>query len=68
MQYIGIERATYGEYGEDQWICRIPQSAEKVKELIEVGFEYVSEIRETDVQEAQVNASSKRYEGCLRLL
>jgi len=38
-----IEQASLGrcERLEDQWTCKIPQSIEEAKELIEVGFEYV---------------------------
>jgi len=44
LQYIDYEKAIYGDYGEEQWICKVADSPEEAKSLIEVGFEFVDEI------------------------
>jgi len=40
LQYIDYEKAIYGDYREDEWVCKTAQSPEEAKDLIEVGFQY----------------------------
>lgn len=40
LQYIDYEKAIYGDYEEDEWICKTAQSPEEAKDLIETGFQY----------------------------
>ena len=43
MVYIDIERAVYGEHGEEEFTTRVAHKIEEDRELIEAGFEYVTE-------------------------
>lgn len=43
MIYIDIERAIYGELRDDEFTVRVAKTLEEDRELIEVGFEYVTE-------------------------
>lgn len=43
MVYINIERAIYGEHGDDDFTTKVATTVEEDRELIEAGFEYVTE-------------------------
>ncbi|NIR87211.1 hypothetical protein GWO13_06420 [Candidatus Bathyarchaeota archaeon] len=43
MKYIDIERAVYGEHGQEEFTTRVAHTIEEDREFIEVGFEYVTE-------------------------
>lgn len=43
MVYIDIERAIYGEHREEEFTTRVAHTIEEDQELIEAGFEYVTE-------------------------
>lgn len=42
--YIQIERALFGRGVNDEFICKIAQTPEEVSQLIEAGFEYVTDM------------------------
>jgi integrase len=46
LQYIDYEKAIYGDYREDEWICKTAQSPEEAKDLIEAGFRYEDTIED----------------------
>jgi integrase/recombinase XerD len=41
--YINLERAIFGESGENEYHVKVASTTEEIKSLLEVGFEYVCE-------------------------
>ena len=44
MTYIDIEKAIYGEHGNNEFITRAATSVKGIRALIEAGFEKADEI------------------------
>jgi hypothetical protein len=42
-KYVLLERAIFQRAG-DAFVCKVAKDVNKVKELIELGFEYVNEV------------------------
>lgn len=43
MVYIDIEKAIYGQLRDEEFTVRVATTLEEDRELIKVGFEYVTE-------------------------
>ena len=42
MKYIDLEKAIFGELGNDEFTVRVAQNVKEACDLVEVGFEYVT--------------------------
>ena len=42
MKYINLEKAIFGELGNDEFTVRVAQNVKEACDLVEVGFEYVT--------------------------